>query len=402
MKDEDIIITATAVPLPVPSGAPSAPYVPATAPAATAPGLGLGAQQAKYPSYAQITPLNPQQMNQLKDQGYTGGLVSTLSSIANYFPLRIWVVDNSGSMNRSDGQRIVANSRNKTVKLVQCTRWNEIQETVEYHAQMAALLNAPTNFRLLNHPGSGPQEFSVADKGEGMVHDDVRVAKQTMSSAYPTGVTPLAEHVHHIREYVATIEYDLRNQGKRVAIILATDGLPTNSHGIGGFQERQEFVQALRSLEGLPVWVVVRLCTDEDEVVEFYNSIDSQLELSIEVLDDFISEAQEVHEFNPWLTYTLPLHRMREMGIPNRLFDLLDERKLTKTEVRDFCVLLFGQGNFDGAPDPETDFEGFMRTVTDLVSREEEQWDPVKRKMKPVLSVKKMNDMYGESGCSVM
>jgi hypothetical protein len=47
-----------------------------------------------------------------------------------------------------------------------------------------------------------------------------------------------------------------------------------------------EFQTALQSLEGLPVWVVVRLCTNEHQVVEFYNNLDSQLELSLKVIDD--------------------------------------------------------------------------------------------------------------------
>ena len=49
-------------------------------------------------------------------------------------------------------------------------------------------------------------------------------------------------------------------------------------------------------------------------------SLDQLLELSMEVLDDFTAEAEEVHEFNPWLNYALPLHRMREMGYQDRIF----------------------------------------------------------------------------------
>lgn len=108
-----------------------------------------------------------------------------------------------------------------------------------------------------------------------------------------------------------------------MAIIIATDGLPTDAEGYGGGEVLNEFVQALKSLEGLPVWLVIRLCTDEKKVTSFYNSLDEQLELSLEVLDDFLGEAREVNRFNKWLNYALPLHRCRELGYHDRLLDLI-------------------------------------------------------------------------------
>ena len=167
---------------------------------------------------------------------------------------------------------------------------------------------------------------------------------------------------------------ELGNNGQKVVIVIATDGLPTDERGYGGPQHSQEFVEALRLLEGLPVWVVVRLCTDEDEVVEFYNDLDSQLELSMEVLDDFSGEAKEVTGENPWLNYALPLHRLREMGYHDRVFDMLDERALTKTEVRDFCALLFGEENFDGVPDPSLEWDAFLEDMKRLLKKESPQW----------------------------
>jgi hypothetical protein len=53
----------------------------------------------------------------------------------------------------------------------------------------------------------------------------------------------------------------------------------------------------------------------------------------MDVLDDFEAEAREINNFNPLLTYGLPLHRLREFGVTVKEFDLLDERKMSDDEV---------------------------------------------------------------------
>ena len=395
MQPITLIMDKDAFPIAVP--VPSAP------PTATAPSMP---PSSAFPSFSRISELNYNQIKSLKSQGFPQGLIDIIAQTTEYFPHRVWVVDNSGSMNQNDGNRLIPTKNKTQVRLAQCTRWEEIRETVNYHAQMAALIQIPTTFRLLNNPGAhvGKQEFSVADKGYDVqtIERDVETAKHTMNNASPSRVTPLAKHVREIRESIVPMAEDLNNQGKKIAVILATDGLPTNERGVGGADERNEFIEALRSMEGLPVWIVIRLCTDEYDVVEFYNTVDEQLELSLEVLDDFIGEAEEVHEHNPWLNYTLPLHRIREMGIPHRLFDLLDERPFTRSELRDFCFLLFGQGVFDGVPDPEEDFTAFLKALDRILKIEKDQWDPVKKKMKPMLNLKEMHKIYGDSSCTIM
>ena len=340
----------------------------------------------------------------LKAQGYSTGLIEELTRNILAFPLRIWVVDNSGSMSMNDGHRIVETSRANDVRLIQCSRWTELQEAVIYHCQMAALLEAPTVFRLLNDPGRaiGPQQFSIAENGSKFVQDDLNVAKQTMERAGPSGVTPLTEHVLEIRDNVTAMQSQLMDAGQKVAIILATDGLPSDNFGVSNAATRQQFESSLRSLEGLPVWIVVRLCTDEDDVVEYYNNLDNQLELSLEVLDDFTGEAKEVYEENKWLNYALPIHRIREMGFSHRLFDLLDERTFTLDEVKQFCQLLFGFETMSKVPDPQLDFKGFCDQLWVILQKEGNQWNPVSRKMTPWIDMKKLKKIYGKGNCTIM
>jgi len=277
---------------------------------------------------------------------------------------------------------------------------------VNYHVEMAGLLEAETWFRLLNDPGPGvgPEQFEVANSTNSRsTNDEIRGALDIMSKAHPGGVTPLTEHISEIYQVVESLRPQLEAEGKKVAIILATDGLPTDNQGVHNESIRNQFVESLRRLEGLPVWLVIRLCTDEDHVVDFYNDLDDQLELSMDVLDDFCGEAEEVYEHNSWLNYTIHIHRLRELGFHDRIFDMLDERALTKGELRDLCVLLFGTEHFDGVPDPAVNWEGFLDEVNRIMGKEKVQWNPMKKRMMPLLDIKKMNKVYGDGGsCNIM
>ena len=338
------------------------------------------------------------QIQSLLEQGYSRGLAQMLGESLDVFPLRVWIVDNSGSMSLNDGHRFVSTSSSSNIKVVQCTRWKEIQETVEYHARMAALMKAPTIFRLLNDPGRivGPQIFGVADKGDHLIDSDLQLALSTISNASPTGGTPLCRHVAEIREQIAIMAPQLQAEGRKVAITIATDGVPTDTSSYGG-----NFVNVLKTLEGLPIWIVIRLCTDDSKIVKYYNDLDSQLEFSVEVLDDFIQEAKEVHKKNKWLTYTLPLHRCREMGIHHRVFDLLDERTLTLSEMGQYWELILNS-QLNELPDPAVDLDKFCSGIKQMVKKEKKQWNAVKNHATDIIDHDKIDHEYGEHFCIIL
>lgn len=100
-----------------------------------------------------------------------------------------------------------------------------------------------------------------------MIDSDVNNAMKIMTKVRPSGVTPLTNHIREIYTIIASLKSSLQTEGKRVVVVLATDGLPTNDLGTSNDYVKEEFVQSLRSLEVLPVWLVIRLSTDEEEVV---------------------------------------------------------------------------------------------------------------------------------------
>ena len=331
------------------------------------------------------------------DMGYSRSLAESLNEAKYQFALRFWIIDNSSSMDTNDGHRVTTQYRSSSlVHLRDCTRWQEISSCVEHHIQLASLLEAPTRFRLLNAPQNNSLETLSIAEGQLDATTECNFGRRWIQSARPYGLTPLSRHIRQIHQEISAMEPQLRQHGQRVSITIATDGLPTSEYsGRSTKADQNEFVECLRLLESLPVWLVIRLCTDDDAVVDFYNNIDSILELSLDVLDDLTAEAQEVQAVNPWMNYTLPLHRLREMGHHDRLFDLIDERKLTRTEVRDFCILLLGQDAFDGAPDPSADWKGFLQAVERAFEHSDEHWNPIRQRIKPVVSLKKLNRMYG-------
>jgi hypothetical protein len=146
----------------------------------------------------------------------------------------------------------------------------------------------------------------------------------------PSGVTPLCHHVLEVTKQISAIAPELRAAGKKAALIICTDGEASDG----------DITAALKPLHDLPVWVVIRLCTDQDDVVKYWNNVDSALELNMDVIDDPVGESKEIQRINYWLTYGTPLHRLREFGVTAKEIDMLDEVKLSPEQMHKFCAFL--------------------------------------------------------------
>eukprot|EP00816_Leptocylindrus_hargravesii_P009996 CAMPEP_0196812126 /NCGR_PEP_ID=MMETSP1362-20130617/20250_1 /TAXON_ID=163516 /ORGANISM="Leptocylindrus danicus, Strain CCMP1856" /LENGTH=412 /DNA_ID=CAMNT_0042187555 /DNA_START=73 /DNA_END=1311 /DNA_ORIENTATION=+ len=328
-------------------------------------------------------------INQLQSQGFPKGLIQALLKNRLVFPLTVWVIDNSGSMACADGQRLVETSSPDDVQLVSCTRWSELEQTTEYHIRMASLLQSPSIFRLLNNPGAvnGPQQFSLGENGPSAIAAEMTSAIDVMKRVRPDGYTPLLGHIKEIIAQIEGMQAELKQNGQKVAVILATDGVPTDA-------SKQEFIGYLKALGDLPVWLVFRLCTDEGRVVDYFSDLDKMLEKPVEVLDDFVAEAKEVYKVNRWINYALPIHRCREFGFHHRLFDFIDERPLTKDEVAEYCRFLFGEEVMAAAPEPVVNWNGFVFHVEMVVNAEMKQWNPTTKRVMPWINVEMLKQQF--------
>ena len=284
-------------------------------------------------------------------------------------------------------------------KIVSGTRWQEISADIAIVAEMSHDIGARTEFLPLN---GAIRPLTIQGTNEG----DVAKVTKGLATLEPRAgyTTPLAAATARIYLSILPKVQTLMKNQQQACVVIATDGKPTDS----GFQE------ALKQLQTLPVWVVIRLCTDDEEVVDYYNGLDSKLEAPLEVLDDLRGEAREVCTLNRWLTYGQPLHiarvkhpipttpppppsftlfdphlrsvltdglvKLQQFGMRNRVFDDIDERPLTPGQVKKFCELLLGGTPL---PEPEVDLGAFMKAVDIELAKQPKVYDPLSKKMEP-------------------
>jgi len=337
-------------------------------------------------------------LDALTHKGYPIGLVNALRGSLDAFPLRIWIVDNSGSMASSDGCRFVQKPGTTSYKKVATTRWAELGDVVTGIGELTTALGVRTDFHLLNPPPAASQFVSLGPSdaagksapppaGKSATLDEL---KRVMATS-PTGTTPLDASVQRICDMIAPKAEKLRAHGQKVVVVIATDGLPNDN---------TRFISAMQRLQALPVWTVVRLCTDDDGVTEYYSNLDKDLEAPLEVLDDICGEAQEVKRLNGFLAYGPPLHQLREWGLHEKLFDTLDEQRMLPSQVKQFVEFTLG---CPPLPDPDADAAAFLNAVGEALKSAPPTFDPLLLREAPWFDMGRLRQHVtgGGGGCAI-
>ena len=172
-------------------------------------------------------------------------------------------------------------------------------------------------------------------------------------------------------------------------VIIATDGEPSDG----------DVRDALHELSKLPVTVRVRVCTNKEGVLDFWNGVDKTSDSPLDVMDDVFNEAVEVAKFNNWLTYSPLLHHVREFGCQRKVVDHLDERTLTPAEIREFVLLIFGKAHETALPDPSADLPEFTKAASALITAAPLIFNLVMKKKTPWIDLKR--GRRGSASCEV-
>jgi hypothetical protein len=340
----------------------------------------------------QLVATREERIATLNSQGFPSGLAALMLEHSIHHPIRIWLIDNCGTMHKSDGH-MVSQSKKGKVHVVPCTRWEEITSTVLWHAEMAAWQQTPMAVRLLQDPGAqvGPQQLGVSASKHYCSSDEVTRMKTLLKKTRPVGATsPISLHLQELFPCIQAMVSIFMRMEKKLTLCICTDSIPTDADGNEDPKMIQEFLTTLQQLVDWPVQVVMRLSTDEERVVQFYRNLQVSHEAfreKVMVLDDYISECQHVQENNPWLNYGYPLHLCREEGIRVPLLDALSERPLHQSELCEMVLLIFGERICCA----QTDYPKFRKTLQLFNKETGVLWNPIKKKFVPWVDLKRLD-----------
>ena len=123
----------------------------------------------------------------------------------------------------------------------------------------------------------------------------------------------------------------------------------------------------------------------------------------MDVLDDFQAEAEEIFEHNPWLTYALPLHRLREFGYKNKEIDLLDEMPLATGQFNTITATLANKKR-DDIPSIQVDYDEWKNWYNEAFEETPTVFNPITKKKEKWIVKNNAKKQYGPQGacCTIM
>ena len=236
------------------------------------------------------------------------------------------VIDNSGSMGHEDGKQFYLDKNGVITKHQYTSRWQEASNKVLQIAHYNISRGMTTCYYLLNPKKNGKWRENIdyveivpTQKG---CQDKLEILRQRiLSSDNIRGSTPLDLITMKFAKFLKEKGDVLDNQ--TVCYNLVTDGQPNNKTAFE--------TQLKRLAKDYSVFIVVNLCTDADDDIDYYNQLDKKIgtELSgLDVIDDFEAEQLEVVGQNKYFVYSFMIHTARMAGCYSVVADMMDEEGL--------------------------------------------------------------------------
>ncbi|CAF0949309.1 unnamed protein product [Adineta steineri] len=215
-----------------------------------------------------------------------------------------FIVDDSGSMNTPLGDLSGPFDHNPT-------RWDELRRTVSIVVDIASVFDP-----------DGVDIFFL--NREPMRNVKNAEELKPVFAMPPSGPTPIARVLRHVLQ-----AKQLEVQERKLLILIATDGIPTNDSGQQDTKTLENVLRHERKpINRIPVTIIA--CTDDDECIGYLNNWDKKIP-NLDVADDYKSERTEIHKvqgkefpfsFGDYVVKVL-------MGAVDDWFDTLDERRVT-------------------------------------------------------------------------
>ena len=197
------------------------------------------------------------------------------------------------------------------------------------------------------------------------------------------GSTPLHKITKYIKNSLSSFISDTNIKTYPVCLNIITDGEPN---------DKRQFENELRYIaNNYNIFLVINLCTDNDNTIDYYNDLDTKIgsELGgLDVVDDIEGEQKEIIKAgNTFITYSYDIHVCRMAGCNSVVSDLLDENILSVFHSNKLVKELLGSPN--DLPH-WTDRENYIKKVKEYNKK---VYNLYYKKETDLINVDKLNNM---------
>lgn len=288
-------------------------------------------------------------------------------------------IDNNGTI-RSHGGKYRYEEANQRTRMI-------VQQTIEDEEEVTIYLLNPVS-EGVGYEYEEDVDFVTINKDNFKEKKDI--LEQLLHPNHIHGTTPTATIIRRITTDIRKC-MNKKNGGRRFngkwTVICNTDGEPDND---------AEFENALKELvRFVPCILIFNIITDAQHIVEYYNDLDVNLNKGLEemtpvvdVLDDLLSEAKEVHRANPWLVYSYAIHKKRISGTDHIVYDLMDEETLSLFYANILIKLILKRDDI-----PEIDSPEYFPFL-EVVAKENMVYDILSGTFKPFVNVNALKWEY--------